>query len=199
MKAWLSTVLKRMNAGTVSQETPAHPVLRKLWVKKSTHVETVRKRRGKKEPPLRTVDEGLNWAVALGQNSRGRVSEETGMRGGERFYSQGRCPSQVFPYKEESAGYSGGWCPRAPCRYLLGPGLGVYPRKFSQPLELVCGIFPGHTSTCPNFQKLEDFLEPVWKQCDPEERDLSEKSCWVNFHQTVGQHVLYISFYYLPC
>ena len=44
------------------------------------------------------------------------------MRGGERFYSQGRCPSQVFPYKEESAGYSGGWCPRAPCRYLLGPG-----------------------------------------------------------------------------
>ena len=31
----------------------------------------VRKRRGKKEPPLRTVDEGLYWAVALGQNSRG--------------------------------------------------------------------------------------------------------------------------------
>ena len=30
----------------------------------------VRKRRGKKEPPLRTVDEGLYWAVALGQNSR---------------------------------------------------------------------------------------------------------------------------------
>ena len=38
---------------------------------------SVRKRRGKKEPPLRTVDEGLYWAVALGQNSRGRVSEET--------------------------------------------------------------------------------------------------------------------------
>ena len=37
----------------------------------------VRKRRGKKEPPLRTVDEGLYWAVALGQNSRGQVSEET--------------------------------------------------------------------------------------------------------------------------
>ena len=30
----------------------------------------VRKRRGKKEPPLRTVDEGLYGAVALGQNSR---------------------------------------------------------------------------------------------------------------------------------
>ena len=44
------------------------------------------------------------------------------MRGGERCYSQGRCPSQVFPYtKEESASYSGGWCPRAPCRYLIGP------------------------------------------------------------------------------
>ena len=43
---------------------------------KSTDI-TVRKRRGKKEPPLRTVDEGLYWVVALGQNSRGRVSEET--------------------------------------------------------------------------------------------------------------------------
>ena len=89
----------------------------------------VRKHCRKKEPPLRTVDEGLYWAVALWQNSQGRVSEETkgvcegrGMRGGERFYSQGRRPSQVFPYKEESAGYSGGWCPRAPCRYLIGPG-----------------------------------------------------------------------------
>ena len=38
---------------------------------------TVRKRHGKKKPPLRTVDEGLYWVVALGQNSRGRVSEET--------------------------------------------------------------------------------------------------------------------------
>ena len=37
----------------------------------------VRKYRGKKEPPLRTVDEGLYWAVALGQNFRGWVSEET--------------------------------------------------------------------------------------------------------------------------
>ena len=44
------------------------------------------------------------------------------MRGGERFCSQGRRPSQVFPYKEESVGYSGGWCPRASSQYLLGPG-----------------------------------------------------------------------------
>ena len=74
------------------------------------------------------------------------------MRGGERSYSQGRRPSQVFPYKEESAGYSGGWCPRAPCGYLIGPGCGgVGPRKFSQPPELVCGVFPGHISTCPTF------------------------------------------------
>ena len=40
-------------------------------------VPDVRKCRGKKEPPLRTVDEGLYWAVALGKNSWGRVSEET--------------------------------------------------------------------------------------------------------------------------
>ena len=37
----------------------------------------IRKHRGKKEPPLRTVDEGLYWAVTLEQNSWGRVSEET--------------------------------------------------------------------------------------------------------------------------
>ena len=37
----------------------------------------VRNHRGKKEPPLRTVDEGLYWAVSLGQNSWGQVSEET--------------------------------------------------------------------------------------------------------------------------
>ena len=40
------------------------------------------------------------------------------MRGGERFYSQGRCPGQVLPYKGKSAGYSSGWCPRAPCRFM---------------------------------------------------------------------------------
>ena len=36
-----------------------------------------KKRRGKKEPPLWTAGEGLYWAVALGQNSRGQVSKET--------------------------------------------------------------------------------------------------------------------------
>ena len=36
-----------------------------------------KKRRGKKEPPLWTVDEGLYWAVALGQNSRGQVSKQS--------------------------------------------------------------------------------------------------------------------------
>ena len=51
-----------------------------------------KKRRGKKEPPLWTVSEGLYWAVALGQNSRGRVSKETKgvceVGGGEeRLYS----------------------------------------------------------------------------------------------------------------
>ena len=45
------------------------------------------------------------------------------MRGGERFfYSQGRRLSRVFSYEEKSAGYSSGWCLRAPCRYLIGPG-----------------------------------------------------------------------------
>lgn len=36
-----------------------------------------KKRRGKKEPPLWTADEGLYWAVALGENSWGRVSKES--------------------------------------------------------------------------------------------------------------------------
>ena len=53
---------------------------------------------------------------------RGDKGSLRGMRGGGRFYSQGRCLSWVFPYKEKSAGYSNGWCLRAPCRYLIGPG-----------------------------------------------------------------------------
>ena len=40
-------------------------------------MQIVRKRSGKKEPPLRTVDEGLYWTVARGQNSWGLVGEET--------------------------------------------------------------------------------------------------------------------------
>ena len=34
---------------------------------------------------------------------------------------------------------------------VSGRGMGVGLRKFSQPPEL-CGIFPGHASTCPTFQ-----------------------------------------------
>ena len=70
------------------------------------------RKRGKKEPPLRTVYEGLYWAVARaelpGAGERGDKGSLRGMRGGERFYSQGRRASQVFPYKEESAGYTAG-------------------------------------------------------------------------------------------
>ena len=80
------------------------------WYCQSLNMLTVRRRHGKKEPPLRTVDEGLYWAVALGQNSRagerGDKGSLRGMRGGERFYSQVRRLSQVFSYKEKSVGYS---------------------------------------------------------------------------------------------
>ena len=81
------------------------------------------------------------------------------MRGGERSYSQGRFPSRVFPYKEESAGYSSGWCPRAWVSVTDWTRLqGVGPRKFSQPPELVCGIFPGHPSTCLTFHGQSPYL-----------------------------------------
>ena len=66
-----------------------------------------KKHRGKKEPPLGTVGEGLYWAVALRQYSRGRVSKETkGVCevGGVR---QGFIARAGFPNKEESAGFSG--------------------------------------------------------------------------------------------
>ena len=33
----------------------------------------------------------------------------------------------------------------------LDQAAGGRSRKFSQPPELVCGIFPGHASTCPTF------------------------------------------------
>ena len=66
------------------------------------------------------------------------------MRGGERFYSQGRCPGQVFPYKEESVGYSGGWCPRAPCWYLIGPGCrGSVPGSLASLQNLSVAFFRG--------------------------------------------------------
>ena len=65
--------------------------------------------------------------AVIGRSLSGRTPGELGdkgslqgMRGGERFYRQGRRLSQVFPYKEKSVG--SGWCPRAPCRYLIGPG-----------------------------------------------------------------------------
>ena len=117
--------------------------VRHNWV-----TELVRKHLRKKEPPLRTVDEGLYWAVALGQNSRagerGDKGSLRGMRGGERFYSQGRCPGQVFPNKEESAGYSGGWCPRAPCQCLLGPGCrGSVPGSLASLRNLSVAFFRG--------------------------------------------------------
>ena len=62
---------------------------------------------GKKEPPLWTVGEGLYWAVALGQNSRGQVSKETKgvCKVGE--VRKGFIARAGFPYKEESAGFSG--------------------------------------------------------------------------------------------
>ena len=66
-----------------------------------------KKRHGKKEPPLWTIGEGLYWAVALRQYSRGRVSKETkGVCevGGVR---KGFIARAGFPYKEESAGFSG--------------------------------------------------------------------------------------------
>ena len=66
-----------------------------------------KKRRGKKEPPLWTVGEGLYWAVALGQNSRGRVSKETKGVCEVRGVRRGFIARAGFPYKEESAGFSG--------------------------------------------------------------------------------------------
>ena len=69
-------------------------------------VDFCKKCRGKKEPPLWTVGEGLYWAVALRQNSRGRVSKETkGVCevGGVR---KGFIARAGFPHKEESAGFS---------------------------------------------------------------------------------------------
>ena len=61
----------------------------------------------------------------IGRSLSGRTPGERGdkrslrsMKGRERFYSQGRRPGQVLPYKGKSAGYSSGWCPRAPCRFM---------------------------------------------------------------------------------
>ena len=62
---------------------------------------------GKKEPPLWTIGEGLYWAVALGQNSRGRVSKETKGVCEVGRVRTGFIATAGFPYKEESVGFSG--------------------------------------------------------------------------------------------
>ena len=98
---------------------------------------------GKKEPPLWTVDQSLYWAVALGQNSRGRVSKEA--QGVFEVWGVGKgfIARAGLPYKEESTGSVvigvqglrvGTWL----------DGLVVGP-----PPGLVCGTFPGHASTRP--------------------------------------------------
>ena len=87
---------------------------------------------------------GRSLAELPGAGERGDKGSLRGMRGGERFYSQGRRPSRVFPHKEESAGYSGGWCPRAPCRYLLGPGCrGSVPGSLASLQNLSVAFFRG--------------------------------------------------------
>ena len=121
------------------------------------------RKRGKKEPPLRTVDEGLYWAVTgaelPGAGERGDKGSLPGMRGGERFYSQGRRASQVFPYKEESAGYSGRWCPRAPCWYLLGPGCrGSVPGSLASLWNLSVAFFWGIPQHARPFTSLSTYV-----------------------------------------
>ena len=128
----------------------------------------VRKRRGKKEPPLMTVDEGLYWAVALGQNSRGQVSEET--KGVCEVWGVGRgfiaragvqAGSSHIRKKARATAASKGSVSVPDWTRLQGVGL----RRFSQPPELVCGIFPGHTSTCPTFHTGEQNSKPLQYSC----------------------------------
>ena len=97
-----------------------------------------------KDPWWRPLLGGSSRAELPGAGEPGDKGSLRGMRGGERFYSQGRCPSQVFPYKEESAGYSGWWCPRAPCRYLLGPRCrGSVPGSLASLWNLSVAFFRG--------------------------------------------------------
>ena len=87
---------------------------------------------------------GRSRAELPGVGERGDKGSLRCMRGGERFYSQGGRRSQVFPYKEESAGYSGRWCPRAPCWYLLGPGCrGSVPGSLASLWNLSVAFFRG--------------------------------------------------------
>ena len=87
---------------------------------------------------------GRSRAELPGAGERGDKGSLQGMRGGERFYSQGQRPSQVFPYKEESAGYSGGWYPKALCQYLIGPGCrGSVPGSLASLRNLSVAFFWG--------------------------------------------------------
>ena len=65
------------------------------------------------------------------------------MRGGEGFYSQGRAPIQGRKRR-----LSGDWCPRAPCRHLIG-------RLGCRPASGTClRHFSGHVEACPDMPDL---------------------------------------------
>ena len=103
---------------------------------------------------------GQSRAELPGAGERGDKGSLRGMRGGERFYSQGRRRSQVFPHKEESAGYSGGWCPRALCRYLLGPGCrGSVPGSLASLRNLSVVFFQGIPQRARHFNNKSPSLE----------------------------------------
>ena len=67
---------------------------------------------------------GRSRAELPGAGERGDKGSLRGLRGGERFYSQGRRPSQVFPYKEESAAAAAGGVQGLPVTTCLDQAAG---------------------------------------------------------------------------
>ena len=119
----------------------------------SRWVITVRNVSGRKSHPCGPLIRAFYWAVAPGQNSRGRVSKEVKgvceAKGVCEVWGVGKgfiAPAGL-PYKEENAG-SGVIGVQGLRVSSWLDGLDVGP-----PLGLVCGSLPGHVPTCPGMPR----------------------------------------------
>ena len=86
-----------------------------------------------------------------GAGERGDEGSLRGLRGGERFYSRAGVQAGSSHIREKARATAAGGVQGLRVGTCLDQAAGGRSRKFSQPLELVCGIFPGHASTCPTF------------------------------------------------
>ena len=133
---------------------------------------------------------GRSQAELPGAGEQGSEGSLWGMRGGEGFYSQGRAPIQGRKRR-----LSGDWCPRAPCRHLIGrlgcrPASGTCLRHFSGAClntprhASTCPGMPQHAQPCPTFQKPLLIIVMYWPFY------INNWPLWIIFSLDIKFHIL---------